>query len=241
MTDPVSRFSVRLLLRWPLAACIPCFVLLAAMPLVSTAQSRTFPLTELSGLAPRNVEAKPVPYRGHPALQVMDRPEATGEDKLVVVEGTHFENGTIEVRLAGQPRVGAGETARGFIGIAFRVGPEAEAFECFYLRPTNGRADDQLRRNHSTQYVSYPDHPWHRLREEAPGVYESYVDLVPGEWTDVRIEVAGSKARLYVHGAEQPALIVNDLKLPPRAGAIALWIGTGTEGYFADLKVSPAE
>ena len=48
----------------------------------------------------------------------------------------------------------------------------------------------------------------------------------------------GSKARLYVHGAEQPCLIVNDLKLEPREGAIALWVGPGPEGYFSNLKIA---
>ena len=44
--------------------------------------------------------------------------------------------------------------------------------------------------------MSHPDQPWHRLRKESPGVYESYVDLVPGEWTRVKIVVAGTTARL---------------------------------------------
>jgi hypothetical protein len=110
---------------------------------------------------------------------------------------------------------------------------------CFYLRPTIGRADVQLRRNHTTQYISQPDHPWHRLRKENPGLYESYVDLVPGEWTRVKIVVSGTTARLYVHGAEQPSLIVNDLKLEASEGAVALWIGPGTEAHFANLRVEP--
>ena len=45
-------------------------------------------------------------------------------------------------------------------------------------------------------------------------------------------------ARLYVHGAEQPCLIVNDLKLEPRTGGGALWVGPGTEGYFRNLKIT---
>src|SRR5438128_8445754 len=44
--------------------------------------------------------------------------------------------------------------ARGFIGIAFRV--RGDRYEYIYLRPTNGRADDQVRRNHSTQYSAHP-------------------------------------------------------------------------------------
>jgi hypothetical protein len=50
--------------------------------------------------------------------------------------------------------------------------------------------------------------------------------------------VEGRKARLYVHGAEQPCLIVDDLKLEPREGGVALWVGPGTEGYFSNLKIA---
>ena len=69
-------------------------------------------------------------------------------------------------------------------------------------------------------------------------MYETYVDLVPGEWTRVKIEVSGEQARLYVHDAEQPVLVVNDLKLGNSEGAIGLWIGPGTDAYFADLSVT---
>jgi hypothetical protein len=149
-------------------------------------------------------------------------------------------DGVIEVALAGAPAPGAFGDARGFIGVAFRVQPSAAKFELLYLRPTNGRAEDQLRRNHSTQYSSFPDWPWQRTRQETPGLYESYVDLEPGVWTKVKIVLAGGKARLYVHGAEQPCLIVNDLKLSPAKGAIGLWTGPGTDGYFANLHTTPA-
>ena len=69
-------------------------------------------------------------------------------------------------------------------------------------------------------------------------MYESYVDLLPGEWTDVKIVVVGTTARLYVHGADQPSLIVNDLKLGESSGAVALWIGPGTVAHFTDLSIS---
>ena len=62
--------------------------------------------------------------------------------------------------------------------------------------------------------------------------------MVPGQWTKLKITVDGEKARLFVGGAEQPTLIVNDLKHGDSEGAIALWIGPGTEGFFANLRVS---
>jgi len=76
------------------------------------------------------------------------------------------------------------------------------------------------------------------LRKEFPEKYESYVDLVPGEWTKVRITVQGDKARLFVHGSLQPVLVVNDLKLGQSKGQIALWIGPGTIAHFANLRIS---
>jgi hypothetical protein len=51
--------------------------------------------------------------------------------------------------------------------------------------------------------------------------------------------VKGRIARLYVDGAEQPALTVNDLKQPVSTGGVALWVGQGTIAHFADLKITP--
>jgi hypothetical protein len=116
---------------------------------------------------------------------------------------------------------------------------QGDRYEYIYLRPTNGRADDQVRRNHSTQYAAQPDFDFDRLRKESPEKYESYVDLEPCVWTKYRIVIDGTRARLYVHGAAQPCLVVNDMKLGDSEGAVALWVGPGTEGYFANLKITP--
>jgi hypothetical protein len=116
----------------------------------------------------------------------------------------------------------------------------AEAVDAFYLRPTNGRAEDQERRNHSVQYISHPDWTWSRLRRETPSRYEAYVDLLPDTWTKIRIDVRGAQARLYVNDQPQPVLIVNDVKSGPSGkGGVALWIGPGTVAHFRDLVVTP--
>jgi hypothetical protein len=185
----------------------------------------------------KNVSIAQTKYQGRSAIQVIASPDAPNATSYAVVKDALFRDGAIEVDLAGQPAAGAGSGARGFIGIAFRLQTDGR-YEYIYLRPTNGRADDQVRRNHSTQYSSHPDFDFARSRQEAPEKYESYVDLQPGVWTKYRIEVEGRKARLYVHGAEQPCLIVNDLKLEPQQGRVALWVGPGTEGYFSNLKIT---
>jgi hypothetical protein len=188
----------------------------------------------LNQLIPHHVLLKQMSYRGRSAVQVMADPDSANGSSYAILKG-NFENGTVEIDLAGKPAAGAGPAARGFIGIAFRM--RDNRYEYIYIRPTNGRADDQVRRNHSTQYGSYPDFDFARLRRESPEKYESYVDLEPGEWTKFRIEVDGRKAQLYINAAEEPVLVVNDLKLEPQAGAIALWVGPGTEGYFSGLNI----
>jgi len=51
--------------------------------------------------------------------------------------------------------------------------------------------------------------------------------------------VAGKKAKLYVNGAAQPSLVVNDLKLGETRGRVALWTGSDTESYFSNLRIDP--
>jgi hypothetical protein len=212
----------------------------------SRAPRPTFRLDSLAGLELLNVKGEVATYRGRRAVRLADLPgnsadpRVAGGNALAILSGSDFQNGTIEAEIAGAPRAGAPESARGFIGIAFHVQALGSRYECFYLRPTNGRASEQLRRNHATQYISEPGFAFDRLRRESPGVYESYVDLEPGAWTRIKIEVAGVRARLYVHGAAQPTLVVNDLKLGETRGQVALWIGDDTDGYFSNLTLEEA-
>lgn len=164
--------------------------------------------------------------------------EAARHDHLVVV-GENFQNGTIELEMAGEPAPGASGGARGFVGIAFRVQPDMKHYDCFYIRPTNGRANDQERRNHSAQYISHPEFPWYKLRSETPSKYESYVDLQPATWTKVKVVVEGETAKLFVHGNDQPTIIVNDVKSGADAkGAVALWFEGSTVAHYRNVSIS---
>ena len=214
--------------------------LLAIVSVSSGFQTQTISL-EPDQLKPLNVKIENVTFKNRKALRVSDAAPADlgDEGRLVVLTKTDFQDGMIDVDLAGEPGPNAGEGARGFVGVAFRVAADQSRFECIYLRPTNGRAEDQIRRNHSVQYISVPGFPWHQLRKDFPDKYETYVDLLPSEWTRVRIEVRGEKARLYVNGVEQPTLLVNDLKQKQSKGAVALWIGPGTVAHFSNVRISP--
>lgn len=237
------RFRARKLIKQP-GVLLIAFLTLALSTGFTQVKPTAIPLDNPSEMQSRNVKTEQVTYKGRKALRVTDAAPSNVADgiQLVILNKTDFQDGVIEIELTGEPAANAGEGARGFVGLAFRVNldaaEDAAKYECFYLRPTNGRADDQVRRNHSTQYISYPDFPWQRLRKEFPEKYESYVDVVPGEWTKIKIEVRGDKARLYVHDAPQPVLVVNDLKQGQSRGQIALWVGAGTVAHFSNLRVS---
>ncbi|WP_312329433.1 hypothetical protein [Sphingobacterium sp.] len=189
-----------------------------------------------NNVLPSQVATQLTNFKGENVLQVKGLTD--GEKTMALLKNVDFHNGVIEVSVAGQPMDQAGETARGFVGIAFRTSGDISKTEIFYLRPTNGRAEEQLRRNHATQYISIPGYPWEKLREETPGKYEAYADMGPGEWIKVKIEVNDEKAKLYLNESSQPTLIVNDLKQgKDLRGSIGLWVGPGTLGHFKDLKL----
>jgi hypothetical protein len=178
---------------------------------------------------------------GKKAVRLSRDTATKGSDLPTFVRLTNtdsFSNGTIEVMLLSRLLPNAGDFARGFIGLAFRINKDNSKFESIYIRPTNGRAEDQVRRNHSTQYFSYPDYQFDRLRKEAEGKYESYADMGLNEWIKMKIVVKNAEARLYLNDKPQPVLIVNDLKLgAANSGAIGLWVDTGTDAFFRDIKI----
>jgi hypothetical protein len=188
------------------------------------------------GLILKGTRANAATYKGRKAVHLVEIPGA--QEMIAIIPETNFTDGIIEISVSGDLAKGAKPDMRGFVGVAFRVSDDANSYEAFYLRPTNGRANDQLRRNHATQYVSHPEYPWFRLRKEAPGVYESYADMEAGVWTTMKVVVSGNRAQLYVNDAPQPTLIVNDLKHGESHGNIALWIGDGTDAYFSELRIT---
>ena len=210
----------------------------------ASSQVKEYALQSTDALVLHNVAAVPATLQGKSGVRVTISDAAKrqqGEvEQFARIKGLEFSSGVIEVELAGAPAPDAPEGARGFVGIAFRLQPDNKTYDAFYIRPTNGRADDQERRNHSAQYISHPAWTWSRLRKETPSKYESYVDVVPGAWTKIKIEVRGTAARLFVHDNVQPTLIVNDVKSGPQAkGAVALWLDAGTVAHFRNLRITP--
>lgn len=157
----------------------------------------------------------------------------------VKLKGLNIENGVIEVKVLSKIMENSPfQAARGFIGVAFRADSANKNFESIYLRPSNGRVEDQLRRNHTVQYFSYPNYNFSRLRKESNGVYETYADIGLNEWINVKIEFKGTKAALYINQQNTASFIVNELLGTSKSGSIALWVEVGTIGYFKDLQVT---
>jgi hypothetical protein len=210
-----------------------------------TRQARPIRLDSTTRFHATNTRVLWVDHRGRHAAHLaplQGHEQDTDMEMSAVIAGSDFGDGVIEVDVSGARRQGyATDDAsafKGFVGLSFHV--RGDSAERFYIRPENARLPNQLFRNRSTQYESTPEYPWQRLRQESPGAYESYADMEAGGWTRLRIEVAGKTARLFINGAAQPSLVVNDLKLGAGHGALALWTRISSDAYFANLRVQPA-
>ena len=155
---------------------------------------------------------------------------------VVWLTGYQFANGVIEADILGRSQPIQGS----FVGVAFHV-VDDRTHEAVYFRPFNFRAPDSTRHSHAVQYVSHPDWTWDRLRNERPGQYEKAVVPEPDgdAWFHVRIVVERPKVTVFVNNNPKPALVVDELS-DRSTGAIGLWVGEGSGGAFANLRVTKA-
>src|SRR2546425_10902855 len=100
-----------------------------------------------------------------------------------------------------------------FVGIAFH-GVDSTTYDAIYFRPFNFKTPDPTRHGHAVQYISHPTYPWQKLRAERPEV------------------------SVFVGDAKEPSLVVNQLSARTK-GRVGLWVGNGSGGDFADLKIMP--
>lgn len=171
-------------------------------------------------------------------LEALPFSEKTADEPTFVkLKDCNIKNGIVEVKVLSRLLMDAPDFARGFIGIAFRIDENNSFYESIYLRPTNSRCDDQLRRNHTIQYYSYPDYKFDYLRKNSNGEYETYADIGLNEWITMKIEFKDKQAKLFLNEKEYSSFIVNEMKGEIKSGSIGLWVEIGTEGYFKDLKV----
>lgn len=171
-----------------------------------------------------------VDVKGKRAL-ALDEGQGMG---IVWLGGYEFVNGVIELDILGRSQPVQGS----FVGITFHV-VDPMTHEAVYFRPFNFRASDSTRHAHAVQYVSHPAWTWERLRSERAGQYEKAILPEPDgdEWFHVRVVVERPKVSVFVNGRTEPSLVVDELNSPGR-GSIGLWVGEGSGGHFANLRVT---
>jgi hypothetical protein len=197
------------------------FTLLSlALPMVTPAQEEV----EFSGHTwVLNGEMKVQEHLGREALMA--------RNGFALLKGVPFRDGTIEfdVAMAGP---------RSFAGLAFRVDSATGTYEDFYLRPHNADRFDAMQYtpvfHNLTAWQLYPE-------------YNAATSIPRDQWIHVRMVIAGSDLKVYLHEADEPALHVSQLRGSPAAGALALKAffpgASGTDLYpnaWSNLSFTPA-
>lgn len=196
---------------------------------------------ELVEFTPVHTTSKLVELDGEPVLQVIKSEKIMefDENTYCKVKDTSFHNGVIEVKVLSRLLPDAPDFARGFIGIAFRISQDDSSFESFYIRPTNGRVADPIRKNRGTQYFSYPNYTFEYFRDRGITDFESPADIGLDEWITIKAVIRDQRATFYVNGGDRPTLEVDHLLLGAEArGSIGLFVDVGTQGFFKELKIT---
>jgi len=154
------------------------------------------------------------------------------DNGLVWINGSDFAEGTIEIDIRGRDVF-----QQSFVGIAFHG--TGNTYESVYLRPFNFRATDAARHQHAVQYMAFPDYDWPRLRKEFPEEFENPVDasIEPTGWVPLKVVVRAKRVEIYVGNGRTPTLEARKLGQLQR-GLIGLWVGNGSDGDFANLRIT---
>jgi hypothetical protein len=170
-------------------------------------------------------QARIIEKDGAPAVEM-------SHSGVIWLDQFEFTDGTIEFDGKGK----SGPPQSNFMGVIFRVVNE-EIHDVVYFRPFNFRAPNADNRSHALQYASHPDFGWDRLRREHPGQYECALDPAPDgdAWFHAKVVIAKPKVSVFVNGAAQPSLVVNEITARP-GGSVGLYFFN--YGIVANLKIT---
>jgi len=171
-------------------------------------------------------ETKLIENDGVPAIEF-------NKGGIVWLDGFEFSSGTIEFDAKGK----SAPPQSSFVGLAFRV-VDAAIHDVVYFRPFNFRAADPARRLNAVQYHSLPQWPWDKLRKEKPAQFEKPIESPPDgdAWFHAKVVVGKRQVKVFVNGAAEPSLVVNELSDRP-GGSVGLWCGG--YGVISNLKITP--
>jgi hypothetical protein len=159
-------------------------------------------------------EAKRAEYQGRKSL-LLDGGAASLKD-------FEMRDGVIDVDVATPAR-------RGFFGIQFRLAGDGLNGEWVYLRQHKSGLPDAM------QYTPVLNSGLNWQIYNGPG-FTGAVEIPKDVWFHLRLEVAGTQAKLYVKDMNKPALVMTDLKSGLQKGQVALAALTG-ETYFSNFEI----
>ncbi len=152
---------------------------------------------------------------------------------LATIKDIDFEVGTIEIDLKGENTPG-----RSFVGIAFNIQNDS-TYEAIYFRPFNFQSKEQIRREHSVQYISVPKYDWRILRTNHEGEFEAEYGRQPSpeDWFAIKIKVEPTKVSVYDKASDKELLTVKRLD-NQKSNKIGLWMGYNSKGAFRNLSIT---
>jgi hypothetical protein len=156
---------------------------------------------------------------------------ANGSVGMALTKGIELSTCAVELDLKGNS-----EGRRSFLGVVFNV-LNTNTFEAVYFRPFNFRTNEPYRLR-AVQYISWPAHPWDRLRKDSPNQFEKPIASQPDPlgWFHARIEVAEKQVRVFVNHEKEPSLAVDRLAQGGAKRPVGLFVDTH-DGFYANLKV----
>jgi hypothetical protein len=225
LLNPNKKLRSLTLITMKKTTLLIALILELSLATVAFAQDKSFDLQQL-------LKEKKLITFGQTIIPITDSgKKGISQTGIAWVKDVTFSQGTIEVDLRGKDVF-----QKSFIGIAFH-GVDTATYDAIYFRPFNFLASDPVRKIHAVQYVSEPDFPWHKLREEKNGIYEKAVDPAPSptDWFHARIVVKDTQIFVYVNGSTTPSLSVKKLN-SRTSGLLGIW-NTGLDGDFANLVI----
>ena len=193
------------------------------------AQTLTPDLQDMSKWTLHNRAAEPFNEDGKKGIRLSEAPN----DGVMILKDFEFREGTIELDIKGKNAL-----QQSFVGLAFH-GQDLNTYDAIYFRPFNFMNPDTSRRRRAVQYISMPNYPWEKLRQDHPGKYENRVQPVPNPdgWFHVRIVVFGKRVRVFVNDSETASLEVEKVTSTTKGG-LGLWVGNSSGGSFANLEIT---
>lgn len=153
-------------------------------------------------------------------------------DGMAIIKDLIFDKGIIDLEIKGENKPG-----KSFVGIAFNIQNDS-VYEAVYFRPFNFQSEEQIRREHSVQYIHHPKYSWRYLRTNHTGQFEAEFPRQPSpdEWFAVRVKIDDKK--VYIYDKETNTELLSIERLTEQVSdRIALWTGFDSKGEFRNLKI----